>query len=325
MSSIIAVAGGSGGLGRALVERLKASGQYTVLVLARQKNPELEQHFGIRVVAADYSNTDSLVRLQRGQQLLEDQQIDTVISAINPRGPSPELNLIKAADRSKVTRRYIPSIWSGVDYAEEDIKRSHFAAEKIGLTNALKKTTLQWTAIYLGVYLDYYAPGLESYIHPVAICVDTINNAAGIAGTGEYPVTLTWSFDVAKYTVALLHLKGWENKYFIVGSQTTWNELVSLTEDVKGVKFRVSYDSVEKMLNGEVTELPAHVGAYVFLGGSQEGKVRLQGFLSALGLFFARGSLSYEGHQQLNEMFPDISPIGLRDALQKSFTENSRV
>jgi hypothetical protein len=58
---------------------------------------------------------DSLV------QLLEDHKVDTVISTIvTPDGDTtPELNLIKAADQSKVTRRFIPSVWSGFDYTPE--------------------------------------------------------------------------------------------------------------------------------------------------------------------------------------------------------------
>jgi len=35
MSSVVAVAGGSGGLGRAITEVLKADGRYDVLVLSR--------------------------------------------------------------------------------------------------------------------------------------------------------------------------------------------------------------------------------------------------------------------------------------------------
>jgi hypothetical protein len=73
----------------------------------------LEAKLGVRVLAANYASPDALV------VLLEEHKIDTVISVMNSMDTSPELNLIQAADRSKVTHRFIPNIWSGVDYNEK--------------------------------------------------------------------------------------------------------------------------------------------------------------------------------------------------------------
>lgn len=41
MSSVVAVAGGTGGLGRAIVDALKANAKLTVLVLSRQVSQPL--------------------------------------------------------------------------------------------------------------------------------------------------------------------------------------------------------------------------------------------------------------------------------------------
>lgn len=130
MSHIVAIAGGSGGLGRALVDALKDS-PYKPVVLARQvkhfrnfgltatdlnkANPELESQIGVPVLQATYSDQDALVKL------LEDNKIDTVISTISnyDNSHSTEMNVIEAAERSSVTHRYIPSIWSAFDYTEE--------------------------------------------------------------------------------------------------------------------------------------------------------------------------------------------------------------
>ena len=50
---------------------------------------------------------------------LEENRIDTVISTLGSTfGVGPELALIKAADMSPVTKRYIPSIW-GIKYTPE--------------------------------------------------------------------------------------------------------------------------------------------------------------------------------------------------------------
>jgi hypothetical protein len=61
----------------------------------------------------DYSNPDDIALL------LEQHAIETVVSALSSQSPpEQELNLIKGADKSSVTRRYIPSIW-GIQYTEE--------------------------------------------------------------------------------------------------------------------------------------------------------------------------------------------------------------
>lgn len=68
----------------------------------------------MRILAADYTSVEALAAL------FEKEKIDTVISVVNGgMDTTPELNLIKAADQSTVTRRFIPNIFSGIDYKEK--------------------------------------------------------------------------------------------------------------------------------------------------------------------------------------------------------------
>jgi hypothetical protein len=61
----------------------------------------------------DYSNIDAI----RGT--LESNKIDTIIATLNASaGADPELALIKAADMSSTTKRYIPSSW-GIRHTPE--------------------------------------------------------------------------------------------------------------------------------------------------------------------------------------------------------------
>lgn len=54
----------------------------------------------------DYDNIESLTKV------LEENKIDTVISTIFlTTSATPQNNLALAADASKVTRRFVPSIW----------------------------------------------------------------------------------------------------------------------------------------------------------------------------------------------------------------------
>ena len=67
---VVAIAGGSGNLGRALVDALKTKGGAEIIVLARkasslvngraeliiQENQEKEKEIGVPIVAVDYSS-----------------------------------------------------------------------------------------------------------------------------------------------------------------------------------------------------------------------------------------------------------------------------
>lgn len=52
--------------------------------------------------------------------MLEENKISTVVSVLNAgMDTTPELNLVQAADRSKMTKRFIPNVWSSVVYKPE--------------------------------------------------------------------------------------------------------------------------------------------------------------------------------------------------------------
>jgi len=104
---VIAVAGGTGALGRTIVEALVAKGTNEVKILARKFNPTLEKELGVSILVVDYADVAATTRI------LEENKIHTVISTINmlpSDGSTPnEVELIQAADASKTTKRFIPS------------------------------------------------------------------------------------------------------------------------------------------------------------------------------------------------------------------------
>jgi hypothetical protein len=69
---------------------------------------------GCCVATVDYSNVDSLART------LEEANVEVVISAVNniSGDNSSEINLIRAAEDSKTTKRFIPSYF-GTPYTNE--------------------------------------------------------------------------------------------------------------------------------------------------------------------------------------------------------------
>lgn len=166
-----------------------------------------------------------------------------------------------------------------------------------------------------GTFLDYFAPpSLKSYYDHNTLIIDIPNAAAGIPGTGNEPLTLTYTFDVARFTVAALDLDSWPRELKIVGETLTLNELLALVEAATGQEFSVQYDDLEKLRRSEITELPGHAKAY-----ARFPKHILLPFLSIFQRWIAEGLgvISIEG--SLNEMFPDIEPLTARAMIEEYY------
>ncbi|OLN93245.1 Isoflavone reductase IRL 2-like protein [Colletotrichum chlorophyti] len=311
--AVIAVAGGTGNVGRSLVEAIVAAGKHDVKILARNvtkrhtvrtrtANPELEKQLGASIIVVNYADVEATTKA------LEDNDVHTVISAINmmpPTGEAPkEFELIQAADSSKATKSQINRLGS--------------VPHKLRAKTLLKETKdLEYTLIHNGFFLDYWGlPAVKSNMTPFTLVVDIPGNAASIPGSGNTPVAFTHTTDVAKYVAAALDLEKWEPETYIVADKVTWNEFVQLAEAAKGTKFSVTYDSVEKLKTGEVTELPSQFHAYPFFP-----KAALQGLVSTFGLWFEDGSfdLPPAGTKTLNEVFPDIKPWTVKNLLETAW------
>ncbi|CAN9144606.1 unnamed protein product [Alternaria sp. RS040] len=104
-SRAIAVAGGIGRLGRAIVEELITHGGYKVFILSRESNVQVFIVLGASILATGYDNVNNIIKQ------LETNDVDTVISTLSSTfGTDSEITLTKAADSSTKTARYVPSI-----------------------------------------------------------------------------------------------------------------------------------------------------------------------------------------------------------------------
>ncbi|KAG7148145.1 Oxidoreductase BOA1 like protein [Verticillium longisporum] len=289
MSSVVAVAGGTGGIGRAVVEEIIADGKFSVVILSRKADPELEKTLGARIMVTDYSNADELAKQ------LQDNN---------------EHALIQAAHKSSTTTRYIPSVW-GLKYTSE---HSWFpiTASKLTFFEALDKTQLEWTVVANGFFLDYWGfPHVKTYLQPVTLVLDLAANRAAIPGSGNTPVVSTYTRDVAKFTAKLLTLDKWEPESYIIGDKVTWNEFVKTAEQVRGKPIEVSYDSIETLKSGKITELPSHQYAYPFFP-----KEALQGLFSTFGRWFEEGVFNFQPKKSLNDLFPEIKTTTVKEILE---------
>ncbi|KAM0346401.1 hypothetical protein ACHAPU_005465 [Fusarium lateritium] len=285
----VAVAGGTGNVGRSIVEAIVAAGKHQVIVLSRQ-DPRRTSHL---------KSNSAFLSLQLIPRMLtaslnsfEKHNVHTVISTIGTNGPTPpEIGMIRAAEAAQSTKRFITSDW-GLPHTKEHASRANSANNKLRAQQELRKTNLEWTSIHHGFFLDFWA----------------------IPGSGDVPVVYTYSRDVARFVSAFLDLDRWEQSTFIIGDKVTFNELVKIAQDVTGYKFTVTYDSVEKMEKGELTELPGHVPMY-----SRAPKIILQKMMSAYGLWREQGALNLDESRTLSGVFPDIKPISVRAFLEEAW------
>lgn len=100
---------------------------------------------------------------------------------------------------------------------------------------ALEASSLEWTIVYNGYFMDYFGmPKLTSYLAPYVVLLDIPGNAAAIPGDGNKPVTFTHSSDVGRFVAASIDFEKWDPVSFIIGDKMTVNEAVKLAEEAKG-------------------------------------------------------------------------------------------
>ncbi|OHW91810.1 NmrA-like family protein [Colletotrichum incanum] len=313
--AVIAVAGGTGNVGRTLVEAIVATGKHDVRILSRKANPDLEKKLGAPIIVVDYANVEATTKA------LEDNNIHTVISAITmlpPPGEAPrEFELIRAADASKTTKRIISSGW-GVPHTEQHVDQLGSVPHKLRAKALLKETKdLEYTVVHNGFFLDYWGtPAVPSNMSSFTLVIDIPNDVATIPGSGNTPIAFTHTADVGKFVAAALDLERWEPETFIVGDKMTWNEFLQHAEAAKGSKFNITYDSVDKLKTGQVTELPGHIPMYPFFP-----KEALQGMAAIFGLWFNDGTFDIppNGTKTLNEIFPGIKAWTVKDILNTAW------
>ncbi|PVH81493.1 NAD(P)-binding protein [Cadophora sp. DSE1049] len=290
----VAVAGGTGKVGKTIVEVLKANPKHKVFILSRETSGKVGES-DVPLIRVDYNSGDCM------KDALEHNQIHTI-------------NLIYAAAHSSVTERFALSEW-GSQYPIEAIQYMPHLKFRIEATEEIKKTSLQWTRFFTGYFLDFYGPPyIKSYLQPVAFVLDMPNKTAAIPATGNELVSFTYTFDVGKFVVTALDLPEWPQESMIIGDKITWNEFVKLAEAARGRSFTINYDDLEKLKTSQVTELPSHVPVYPFFP-----KEKLQHVFAVFGQWVAAGFFDLPVENSLNAKFPDIKTLTVKEMLDQTW------
>ncbi|KAM3427426.1 hypothetical protein MY4824_009447 [Beauveria thailandica] len=292
---VVAVAGGTGKLGRTIVDAILQSSKYEVIVLSRKPDPQLEKDIGAPIIATDYYDTKAITKI------LEDRNVHTLVSAITMGAtadgrPPPEIQLIKAADAH--------------------IDKLDSVVHKLDAQKELPKVTdLETTYFLIGTFMDYWGPAEKTRLAPFPIVLDIPHNMAAIPGSGDIPVVFTHTIDVAKFVAASLALTHWDPVTYIMGDKLSWNQVVKLAEAARGHEFKVSYDSLHDLKNGKRTELPGQANVYNYVP-----KEAFDILACALGLWYEEGLFNFDSGKTLNARLPHIETLKMKDILNEAWS-----
>ena len=189
---------------------------------------------------------------------------------------------------------------------------------KSGCLDILASTSLEYTAVSNGIFLDYYGfPKVKSYLGNLRRVIDMAGNAAAIPGSGDVPVVFSYSFDVGRFIAALLSSARWEKESVIIGDKMTWNEFLIEAEETKGTKFESEHDSLTTLQKGHSTALPSQRQLYPFF--PQE---KLERMCAMFGVLFENGFFNFRHEGSLNEKFPHIATKSVKALLKESWSDS---
>ncbi|KAJ4264213.1 hypothetical protein NW762_005407 [Fusarium torreyae] len=299
----VAVLGGSGHVGKTIVDAIKEHSSHSASTTDDAEAP---------TVLVQYDVASSLI------SALEEHKIETVISCLGVHDDNlaqVEAAVIRASDQSKYTRRFIPSNWSLPNANTSKSPLNPWAVFQRKALDLLRTTSLQWTEVAPGYFLDYWGmPYIKTYLTSMTPVIDMNNAIAAIPGSGDELVAFSYSFDVAKVVAELLNLSEWQDTTYIIGDKLTWNDFLKLAEDAKGTEFKVYRDNLDKLGKGEITELPCHIPAYSFFP-----KEHLQGLYAILESLMAVGEFNLPFEKAINPQFPGIEMLTVKKMFEKTW------
>ncbi|CAN9100423.1 unnamed protein product [Alternaria alternata] len=307
----VAIAGGTGGVGRTIIEELVGQDKHEVLILSRKANkiPGLES---VRVIEADYEDVASV------KQSLQKHNVEVVISALalfTEESAKAQMNLIQAAIDSGSVKRFMPSEY-GVNYSHPGVLEFHPAAKWwLDAADLLRSSHLDFTRVMFGWFSDYFSmPHYKSNMKPFKYALDFDNRKAALPGDGKASVTFLHSTDVAKYIAALLdEEKRWPEFSAFASDKLTWNKVVETAERVTGEKWEVTYDPIDKLEQGQATLFEQPEGSYAL----PEDATR--SMMAEFGVMAVKGIMDITGEGLRNDVFPEVHPITVEALMQKAW------
>ena len=292
----VAIAGASGTVAQSIINAISSQGKHSIVALTRSPNEQLSKTPNVTIKVVDYANHDNLVSALEG--------CDTVISTIFSRDDeagalgASQLNLLSASKEVGV-KRFAPSDFGINSDAVNIVQRQK---NKQPIVEALKRIGMEYTQFQNGIFMNYFCSGSPNQaeglagLNPMASVLDVANGKATIPGNGKVNFTTTDIRDVGHFVAASRDLERWEPESGMSGSTLTYDQLIELAEKATGKTFDKTYVPVEQLK--EMAKQPGRIG-----------------FIGQVSLAHEMGYA--EVKPRLNELCPEVKPIGIEEFLQK--------
>ncbi|KAI2602056.1 putative oxidoreductase CipA-like protein [Hypoxylon sp. NC1633] len=258
MSTIskVAIAGATGNLGPAVLNRLVEDG-FKVTALTR-KGTSHSFPSSVAVVEIDYESPESLVKALKGQ--------DALVSVIGYDGMLQQLPLIEAAVEAGV-KRVIPSEFGWDAENEKTLELRPFQSKKT-VSEAVKKLAASGSLTYSFIS---NGPFLDLGLH-MPFIVDLKGRSAILYNGGDRPFSTTLIPDVAKAVSGVLkHPEETKNRnVFVHSALLTQNKVLELSKKLFGSEgWQTTTTETDALLKKANADL-------------EEGKVDRFGFIASI-------------------------------------------
>ncbi|CAO2820838.1 unnamed protein product [Amaranthus hypochondriacus] len=247
MVSKVLVIGGTGYIGKYMVEASAKNGHQTYALVREQtfSQPHVQHYFlslGVHLIQGDMYDHESLVKAMK--------KVDVVISAVGHRSHSniliqDQIKILAAIKEAGNIKRFIPSEY-GMDVSRARVNaigpaKSLFEAKMV-IRQAIEKEKIPFTIVCSNYYARICIPYLfqsSTMDHPI------------IFGDGTSKAIFSMEEDIATYTMKTLNDPRTINKIVHIrpeGNIYSSNELVSLWENKIGKSVSCKYITEEQLL-----------------------------------------------------------------------------
>ncbi|KAI9831455.1 MAG: hypothetical protein M1819_005054 [Sarea resinae] len=303
----IAVAGGSGQVGREIIDALVATKKHEITVFSRNAKAAVGDSAPGLVVwrAVDYGDPSGLVEALRG--------IHTVLSftqLIADPENTAQKNLIDAAIVAGV-KRFAPSQWGSASTVGMP-----WWAGKDTITEYLEKV-LEYTLFQPGLFLNYLAAPYKTarYLEPLNTMIDFQNRRAIVVDGRDSIMTYTTVQDLAAAVARAVDLKcEWPVIGGIRGNRLPISRILEIGEKVRGRPFTVDKVKLEDLENGILTASWTLEASHPSVSGDQVEKM-LKSVLIGTLISSAKGA--WDVSDEINKLLPDYKFTQIEDFLTK--------
>ncbi|KAJ6195903.1 hypothetical protein J3E72DRAFT_396904 [Bipolaris maydis] len=246
----VALAGGTGGLGREVIDALLAKDKHDIIVLTRQDPTQVALPNGVQTIQLDYNEKGQIVDALQGVETV----FSFIITGKDP-GNVAQKNLIDACVEAKV-RRFAPSEWVGVSSTGTPWYAGKAAVSAYLQELNTEKKVIEYCRFMPGLALDYLAYPKQTCKHfpNLGMQVDFFNCRAILLkedNPGRFGLTAVK--DIAAVAAEAVDYPGeWPVEGGMHSAMLSAPELVEIGEKLRGKKFDIEYITLSQARTGRL-------------------------------------------------------------------------